>query len=143
MSNSHMQAQGVQGETAHQEHPLGVYFKIWLLLFVLSACSYFVDYLNFQGLLRWTLIIVFMLLKAGLIIAIFMHMIWERMALVTAIILPPFVLVLLIGFMGFEANYTNGTRVEYMGEENIAPFSYHHDAHQVEAGSNNTLNSPH
>ena len=52
-----------------QQHPLGIYFKIWGLLFVLSAASYMVDYLHFQGLLRWTLIIVFMLLKAGLIVA--------------------------------------------------------------------------
>ena len=23
-----------------QQHPLGIYYKIWVLLFVLSACSY-------------------------------------------------------------------------------------------------------
>ena len=32
-------------------------------------------------MLRWALIILFMLLKAGLIVAIFMHMAWERLAL--------------------------------------------------------------
>ncbi len=112
--------------TGHQEHPLGVYFKIWILLFFLSACSYFVDYVHLQGLLRWSLIILFMLLKAGFIIAIFMHMMWERMALITAILLPPAVLLLLIGFMAFEANYTNGTRVNYMAEENLPQVSWHH-----------------
>ena len=55
-----------------QQHPLGVYFKIWGLLFVLSAASYMVDYFKLQGLLRWSLIIVFMLLKAGLIVSVFM-----------------------------------------------------------------------
>mgnify|MGYP006138843013 CR=1 FL=1 len=35
-----------------QQHPLGVYFKIWALLFVLSAASYMVDYFHVQGLLR-------------------------------------------------------------------------------------------
>lgn len=110
----------------HQEHPLGVYFKIWLLLFFLSACSYLVDYMQLQGMLRWTLIIVFMLLKAGLILSIFMHMIWERMALVTAIILPPFVLIFFIAAMTIESVYTNDTRVEFMGQENIAPYSYQH-----------------
>ena len=104
-------------DATHQEHPLGVYFKIWFLLFVLSACSYFVDYVQLQGLLRWSLIILFMLLKAGLIIAIFMHMMWERMALVTAILLPPAVLLLLVAFMALEADYTNSTRVDYMGQE--------------------------
>ena len=37
-----------------------------------------VDYLQFEGWIRWWLIIIFMLLKAGLIVAVFMHMIWER-----------------------------------------------------------------
>jgi len=27
-----------------QQHPLGIYFKIWGLLFVLSIASYLVDY---------------------------------------------------------------------------------------------------
>ena len=35
------------------QHPLGVYFKIWTLLFVLSAMSYAVDYYQVQGYLRW------------------------------------------------------------------------------------------
>ncbi|MEE3281618.1 MAG: cytochrome C oxidase subunit IV family protein, partial [Pseudomonadota bacterium] len=63
-----------------QQHPLGIYFQIWTLLFVLSAFSYAVDYLQFQGYLRWFLIIAFMMLKAGLIVAVFMHMLWERLA---------------------------------------------------------------
>ncbi len=42
--------------------------------------SYAVDYLQVQGELRWALIIIFMFLKAGLIVAVFMHMVWERMA---------------------------------------------------------------
>ena len=49
---------------AGQQHPLGIYLKIWLLLFFLSALSYMVDYLEFQGYLRWTLIIIFMLLRS-------------------------------------------------------------------------------
>ena len=57
-----------------QQHPLKLYFLVWGLLFVLSTMSYFVDYAGLQGLLRWSLILIFMLLKAGLIIAVFMHM---------------------------------------------------------------------
>ena len=55
-------------EAAHggQQHPIRIYLWIWLLLFVLSACSYMVDYFQLQGALRWTLILAFMLLKAGL-----------------------------------------------------------------------------
>jgi cytochrome c oxidase subunit IV len=93
-----------------QQHPIGLYLKIWALLFVLSTLSYLVDYFNFQGLLRWTLILTFMFLKAGFIIGIFMHMAWERMALAYAILMPPGCLLVLIALMAIEANYTFLTR---------------------------------
>jgi cytochrome c oxidase subunit IV len=99
-----------QGHAQGQQHPLGIYFKIWFLLFVLSAASYMVDYMQIQGLLRWSLIIVFMLLKAGLIVAVFMHMLWERLALLYAIVVPPLLLLVLLGIGAFEANYTFLTR---------------------------------
>lgn len=108
-----------QAEQAHaddeQQHPIGIYLKVWILLFVLSTFSYMVDYFDFQGMLRWVLIIVFMLLKAGFIVAVFMHMMWERMALITAILGPPLLLLFLIGFMISEGFYVFGTRVDYMG----------------------------
>jgi cytochrome c oxidase subunit 4 len=93
-----------------QQHPIGLYLKIWALLFVLSTLSYLVDYFNFEGPLRWTLILTFMLLKAGFIIGIFMHMAWERLALAYAILMPPGCLLVLIGLMAIEANYTFLTR---------------------------------
>src|SRR5438309_8416429 len=93
-----------------QQHPLGIYFKIWGLLFVLSTASYLVDYFHFQGYLRWTLIIVFMLLKAGLIVAVFMHMLWERLAIVYAILVPTLLLMVLLGIGALEADYTFFTR---------------------------------
>lgn len=93
-----------------QQHPLGIYFKIWGLLFVLSTASYLVDYFHFQGLLRWGLIIAFMLLKAGLIVAVFMHMLWERLALVYAIVVPPLLLIVLLGIGALEAEYTFDAR---------------------------------
>src|SRR5437762_4851113 len=89
-----------------QQHPLGIYFKIWGLLFVLSTASYLVDYFHFEGYLRWTLILLFMLMKAGLIVAVFMHMAWERLALICAILLPPLCLLVLVGLMAAEADYT-------------------------------------
>jgi caa(3)-type oxidase subunit IV len=92
------------------EHPISTYLWIWLLLFVLSACSYMVDYFHLQGTLRWTLIIVFMLLKAGFIVAIFMHMKWERLALKLAILVPPLCLLILIALMAIEGDYTFLTR---------------------------------
>jgi cytochrome c oxidase subunit 4 len=102
---------------AGQQHPLGVYFRIWILLFVLSTLSYMVDIYEFEGYLRWTLIITFMLLKAGFIISIFMHMWWERMALVTAILLPPLCLLVLIGIMSLEGDWTYMMRDVWMGQD--------------------------
>jgi cytochrome c oxidase subunit 4 len=101
-----------QGTTAHgQQHPIGIYVKVWVLLFVLSTFSYLVDYFHFHGLLRWSLIVVLMLLKAGLIVAVFMHMAWERMALICAILIPPIALLVLVGMMASEAGYTFLSRI--------------------------------
>ena len=98
-----------------QQHPLGIYIKVWILLFIFSALSYMVDYLNFQGYLRWSLILIFMFLKAGYIIAVFMHIKWERWALSFAILGPPAVLLVFVAIMTIESDYTFLTRLEFFG----------------------------
>ena len=75
-------------EETGSTHKIGIYLWIWGLLFVLSFFSYLVDWYQFQGMLRWSLIIFFMLLKAGLIMAFFMHLYWERYALVNVLLWP-------------------------------------------------------
>ena len=105
--------------TEGQQHPLSIYFWIWGLLFVLSAASYTMDFLP-DGALRLSLILLFMVLKAGFIVAIFMHMAWERLALITAILGPPVVLLVLIGLMAIEGDYTLGTRFLSFGAEDPA-----------------------
>lgn len=108
------------GESA-QQHPIGVYLQVWGYLFVLSTLSYLVDYFGFEGLLRWSLILVFMFLKAGLIVAIFMHMFWERLALIYAILVPPLCLIVLVGLMSLESDYTFWTRMLFTGVQASAP----------------------
>ncbi len=98
-----------------QQHPISVYFKVWGLLFVLSTFSYLVDYFHVESYLRWTLILVFMLMKAGLIVAVFMHMRWERLAIVYAIALPPALVMLFMGLMTFDSDYTFLTRGVFFG----------------------------
>jgi len=98
-----------------QQHPLGIYFWIWGLLFLLSGFSYATDFLP-DSYLRWGLILLFMFLKAGFIIAIFMHMAWERLALVYAIFAPPTLLLVLIWLMVVEGEYTNFTRGFFFDE---------------------------
>jgi cytochrome c oxidase subunit IV len=95
-----------------QQHPLTLYFWIWGLLFLLSAFSYATDFLP-HGFVRWGLILLFMILKAGFIVAIFMHMAWERLALIWAILGPPVVLLVLIGLMAVEGDYTELTRLDF------------------------------
>ena len=93
-----------------QEHPIGVYVKVWILLFVLSTFSYLVDFFQVQGYARWTLILIFMFLKAGFIVAIFMHLSWERLSLKYVLLLPPLAIVVLVAMMAIEGDYTNASR---------------------------------
>jgi cytochrome c oxidase subunit IV len=106
-----MSQAAAQAHVEGQQHPVQIYLWIWALLFVFSIFSYLVDYFNLHGVLRWTLIITFMLVKAGFIIGIFMHMAWERLALKMAILVPPLALLVLISLMAIEGDYTFATRL--------------------------------
>jgi cytochrome c oxidase subunit 4 len=99
--------------TDMQQHPIRLYLVVWVWLFILSACSYLVDYFGLVGYLRWSLILIFMMLKAGLIVAVFMHMAWERLALTYAILVPPLALLVFVGIMVFESNHTLFTRLAF------------------------------
>jgi cytochrome c oxidase subunit IV len=99
--------------TDTQQHPIRLYLVVWLWLFALSACSYLVDYFGLVGYLRWSLILLFMMLKAGLIVAVFMHMAWERLAMAYAILVPPLVLMVFVGIMVLESNYTLFSRLAF------------------------------
>jgi len=93
-----------------QAHPISVYLWTWGLLFVLSTFSYLVDYFALEGLIRWSLILLFMVMKAALIVAVFMHMAWERLALIYAILIPPVLVLVFVGLMTLESDYTLFTR---------------------------------
>lgn len=99
--------------TKGQQHPIKLYLAVWGWLFVLSTCSYLVDYFGLHGHLRWSLILLFMVLKAGLIVAVFMHMAWERLALAYAILLPPVLVLVFVAIMVFESDYTHLLRVMF------------------------------
>jgi cytochrome c oxidase subunit 4 len=103
--------------TAHAEvqHPIKLYLIVWGWLFVLSTFSYLVDYFHLEGYLRWVLILLLMIAKAGLIVAVFMHMAWERLALICAILLPPLLVLVFLAIMVSESDYTLLTRVAFFG----------------------------
>jgi len=94
-------------------HKIAVYLWIWGLLFIFSFFSYMVDYLNFEGSLRWTLIVLFMLSKAALIVAVFMHLYWERYAIVNVLLWPMTLMMLFVWIMAAESEYTMLTRIFY------------------------------
>lgn len=97
-------------EAEGQQHSISIYFWIWGLLFLFSGGSYATDFLP-DGYFRLGLVVLFMLLKAGFIVAVFMHMAWERLALISAILGPPLLLLVLIGLMAVEGDYTLLTRI--------------------------------
>ncbi|MEK1929628.1 MAG: cytochrome C oxidase subunit IV family protein [Pararhizobium sp.] len=98
-THAHEQVQ-VRAPERHQQHPIRLYL---------------VDYVGLQGYLRWSLILLFMILKAGLIVAVFMHMAWERLALVYAILLPPLLVLVFVAMMVSESNHTLFTRLAFFG----------------------------
>ena len=115
LTHAHDAAASGATHTKGQQHPIKLYLVVWGWLFVLSTCSYLVDYFGLQGYLRWSLILLFMVLKAGLIVAVFMHMAWERLALAYAILLPPVLVLVFVAIMVFESDYTHLLRVIFFG----------------------------
>jgi cytochrome c oxidase subunit 4 len=111
MTHAHDAVASGATHTKGQQHPIKLYLVVWGWLFVLSTCSYLVDYFGLHGYLRWSLILLFMVLKAGLIVAVFMHMAWERLALAYAILLPPVLVLVFVAIMVFESDYTHLLRV--------------------------------
>ena len=103
------------GHAEGQQHPIKLYLVVWGWLFVLSTFSYLVDYFHLQGGWRYSLILLFMTLKAGLIVAVFMHMAWERLTLLYAILVPVAAVLLFTAIMAIEADYTLGSRITFFG----------------------------
>lgn len=93
------------------DHHISVYLRTWIMLFVLSAVSYFVDYYQVQPLpLRWTLIVLLAVIKAAMILSVFMHLRWERLSLVYTILLPPVLILALVAIVMAEGNYVYSVR---------------------------------
>ncbi|MCH8532938.1 MAG: cytochrome C oxidase subunit IV family protein [Saccharospirillum sp.] len=111
----HSQDQSQEHDQEHDHPSVALYLKVWILLFIISALSYMVDIIDFQGMLRWSLIIIFMILKAGLIMAVFMHFSWESKTLKVALLVPTFAIPVFMLFMIIEANYTFVNRMLHMG----------------------------
>ncbi|MCS7177472.1 MAG: cytochrome C oxidase subunit IV family protein [Candidatus Kapabacteria bacterium] len=95
------QMQVHHGEQPGAVHaPIRTYLTVWGWLFVLSAIAYFVDVVHLVGWLKVILLSLLALMKAGLIMAFFMHLRFERLSLVYAIVAPIiFLVVMLVGLL--------------------------------------------
>lgn len=107
----HAETPATTATKGEQHQPFQVYLIVWGLLFVLSAMSYFLDYFNVKpDGLRHFLITAFALIKATLIVAYFMHMRFERVGMVLAILLPPLLLLAMVAILLPEGTYVSGVR---------------------------------
>ncbi|MCC5851420.1 MAG: cytochrome C oxidase subunit IV family protein [Alkalimonas sp.] len=104
-------------QDVNQQHPVSMYLKVWGWLFVLSFFSYMVDYMELQGLLRWSLILFFMVIKAGVILSVFMHVQWESLNLKLLLIIPTFAILVFLVLMAIEGDYTLMNRLLYYRTE--------------------------
>ena len=112
-----------------QNHPIGIYLWVWGALFVVSALSYWVDWYGVQGALRWSLILIFMFIKAGAIVWVFMHMKWERLSLFSAIMIPTVFIAVFIFIMALEADYTEIVRLTFFSDWQNFFTVEHHGTH--------------
>jgi len=108
-----------------QQHPLKIYWIMWIALFVLSGISYWTDFWP-DGAMRTGAILTLMMAKAGGIVWIFMHMGWERPALKIAILGPPIAIGVLIWLMAYEGLYVEESRLENYGESEMVVEPQHH-----------------
>lgn len=92
------------------EHGIGIYLKVWVALFVLSFFSYLVEYYQLEGALRWSLVLFFMVVKAAVIMAVFMHFMWERVSLQLAILGPVILIPALVAIAALDAEHINQVR---------------------------------
>ncbi len=80
--------------------PIRKYLVVWLWLFILSALAYFIDVVHVPAPWKAILLVVVALMKAGMIMAVFMHLGYERLSLIYAVVAPlVFLLVMTIAFL--------------------------------------------
>ncbi len=72
----------------HTSHSTKSYIKIWIWLLLITLAGFIISPLPLPGWMHTLLIVVVALMKAGLIVAFFMHLKFERIGLIYSILLP-------------------------------------------------------
>ena len=89
-------------DTAHQSHSKKTYIKVWVWLLFITLAGFIISPLQLPGSVHTFLIIMVSLMKAGLIVAFFMHLKFERIGLIYSILLPLILLIALIAALLHE-----------------------------------------
>lgn len=107
----------VQHTGSEQHPPLSTYLWVWGLLFLLSTFSYLVKLFEISPFWLYALLVTaFGLAKAGLIVTYFMHLKFERVGLVYAVLLPPLLILALVAFVMAEGAYVAAVRQLFFGD---------------------------
>jgi len=115
-THEHAPQGSAHAEGGEQHQPISVYLRVWGLLFLLSALSYLVDFFEVRPIpLKWALLTGFAVVKASLILAYFMHLRFERLSLVYAVLLPPLLLMALVGIVMPDGAYVSYVRDLLLG----------------------------
>jgi cytochrome c oxidase subunit IV len=93
-----------------QQPDIGIYFKVWGFLFVLAGTSYCVAIFDVAQPLKAILLLALALLQAGLIIAVLMHLVWERVIVAYLMFVPPILLASFLAICFVDGSYTHVTR---------------------------------
>lgn len=91
-------------ELAHSEGTIRTYMTVWVILLLLSCVEVFLGYERLPLHLMLSLLMGLSLIKAGMIIAYFMHLRFERVSLVWTL-LPMWVIVTSLLFVFFPDSF--------------------------------------
>jgi caa(3)-type oxidase subunit IV len=80
-----MSAHG-SGSEGHQVGSPKLFLTVWIVLALVTAIEVYLGYEQLQPVLMLTLLVVLSVFKAGLIVAYFMHLRYERFSLTLALI---------------------------------------------------------
>jgi len=91
-------------EHGHAEGTTGLYLSVWAVLLILTGVEVYLGYIHLAVGLMLVLLMGLSLIKAGLIIAYFMHLRFERASLVLTL-LPLWMIVTCLLFVFFPDSF--------------------------------------
>ena len=92
------------GGHGHAEGSNRLYMTVWAVLLILSGVEVYLGYLHLAVGLMLVLLMGLSLIKAGLIIAYFMHLRFERLSLILTL-LPMWIIVTCLLFVFFPDSF--------------------------------------